>query len=147
PYVDLGDAVGAVEEAAAAGVDRDQAEPVEDHRPVRAKGQPGLEAVELDVAPLEDPVVLRDGLEHEDRPQLGQGPRVLEEERVGHRGDEVVEAVVALEPAPAARRLAGLDAVKYPQGFVPEGVAARRGRADRNAAVEILFGPRGRGGR
>ena len=63
-------------------------------------GQAGLHAEVVDAAAVEERVALGRVLVDEDGPHLGQRPRILEEERVGDRRNEVLEARVALEPWP-----------------------------------------------
>src|SRR5439155_4828534 len=96
------------------------------------QGQAELRPVELGVAAAVDRVGVRDRLEQEDWPGFGQRPRVFEQERVGDRGDEVVEAVIALEALPlravAAPALEPLAEVALP---LLAGLAVAGGRRQR----------------
>ena len=86
--------------AISAGLHEDPAQLLQDDRPPFGQGDAGLGPEELEVAAVEAEVVVRQLLVNEDRPHLGQRPRVLEEERVADRRDKVVEAVIALQESP-----------------------------------------------
>ena len=101
--------------------------------------------------PLEERLAAGNALVEEDRPQLGQRSRVLGQERVGDRRDEVVERAVALEgEAVAVRRRTPGTAREVPPGPRPRsghqvgsgaGLGRRRGGAD-GVQVAARVGPR-----
>src|SRR5690348_7121735 len=65
------------------------------------KREPALHSKELDVAAVENRVLVWRTLRHEDRSDLRQRPRILKQERIAHRRDEAIKAVVTLERAAA----------------------------------------------
>src|SRR5262249_38634886 len=89
--------------------------------------------VELGVAAAEDRVVSRRALIEEQWFKLGQRTRILEQERVGDRRGEVIEAVIALEQATSRATVAAAAAAEF-LAAVPEGMS--QGLVDAHARVD-----------
>ena len=76
----------------------DEAEFADDQRPALVEGQPRLQAEKLDVAPVEDRVLGRRGVVHEDGPHFRQRARIFEEKRITYGRDDPGEFVIAAKP-------------------------------------------------
>ena len=97
-----------------------QPEALDDQADVARQGDATLEVQDELVAAAEDRVGVRRRFPHEDRPELGEGPRILEVARVGDRRQDVVEAVRRLERGPTG--VAG-EAAAHALGDVGPGAA------------------------